>query len=102
MEVQHDNTISLTTEEVHKWCKPGQGANTCIWLTVGCNGFDCQYYLRPTGLQSRWHQGLTAAKRNGCDKVKALGLTIRSTEAPTLQDLLGGEDESWDRPRVAS
>jgi len=74
----HDDhkAIFLTREEVLELCKPGQGENTCIWLAVGANGFECLYYNRRgitlTGetLEGRWKQGLTVAKRNGCDKVR--------------------------------
>lgn len=70
-------TIHLTKEEVFELCKPGEGANTCIWLVVSGEGFECLYYNRSEGrnlmgetLEERWKAGLTVAKRDGCEKVK--------------------------------
>lgn len=90
MKIIKDNTILLNKDEALKLCKPGEGDNTCIWLMVGSQGFCCHYYHRPTGLVSRWNQGLTVAKRNGCEEVKKLGLEIKYVEAPTLEDVLKG------------
>lgn len=65
-----------THEEVKELCRPGQGADTCIWLMMGADGWFCGYYNRQgislTGetLEDRWQKGLTVAKRDGCDKVK--------------------------------
>ena len=66
----------LSTEEVKTLCRPGEGANTCIWL-VASKGFECLYYNRQavslTGetLDERWRKGLTVAKRDGCDEIRA-------------------------------
>lgn len=70
--------FSLTIEEVKKLCRPGAGADTCIWLVVGREGFECLCFNRDavslTGerLDERWRKGLTVAKRDGCDVVRAL------------------------------
>ena len=70
--------FSLTTDEVKKLCRPGEGADTCIWLVVGGEGFECLYYNRRavslTGeiLEDRWKKGLTVAKRDGCGVIRAL------------------------------
>jgi len=69
--------FSLDTEEVKRLCRPGAGEDTCIWLVVGKGGFECLYYNREavslTGerLAERWRKGLTVAKRDGCDEIKA-------------------------------
>jgi hypothetical protein len=61
--------IFLTKEEVMEYCKPGEGANTCVWLMCEINGFECACKCRPAALVDRWIKGETNAKRNGCDKV---------------------------------
>jgi len=67
----------LDIEEVKRLCRPGQGADTCIWLVAGKDGFECLYYNRQavslTGerLDERWKKGLTVAKRDGCDEIRA-------------------------------
>ena len=94
MKTKEDNVISLDKDEVIDLCKPGEGDNTCIWLMVGSGGFECCYYSRPTGLVSRWNQGLTTAKRNGCDVVRKLDLDVKYTEATTLEEEINGEYNS--------
>lgn len=70
--------IELDREEVKKLCQPGAGEDTCIWLVVGGRGFECLYFNRRavslTGeiLEERWKKGLTVAKRDGCDVIRAL------------------------------
>lgn len=70
-------TIILNIEEVKRFCRPGTGADTCIWLVVGPYGFECLYFNRDEGrnlvgetLEERWKKGLTVAKRDGCEEVK--------------------------------
>jgi len=71
-------TIFQTDEEALEICRPGAGADTCIWLMMGQKGWECCYHDRRgvslTGetLEERWKKGLTVAKRDGCDKVKSL------------------------------
>jgi hypothetical protein len=72
----HEGRIfDLTTEEVRRLCRPGAGADTCIWLVAG-SGFQCLYYNRRvpslTGdiLEDRWRAGKTVAKRDGCDEIR--------------------------------
>lgn len=62
--------IRLTGEEAKEFCKPGTGADTCIWLVVDTKGICCTFYNKPYVLVTRWEDGLTVAKRDGCDKVK--------------------------------
>ena len=68
--------IYPTAEEVIELCKPGQGADTCIWLMMGADGWFCAYHNRQhvnlvgESLESRWRRGATVAKRDGCEKVK--------------------------------
>lgn len=70
--------ILLDSEEVKRLCRPGAGADTCIWLVVGADGFECLYYSRDvpnlTGqtLKERWQKGLTVAKRDGCDEISKI------------------------------
>ena len=64
----HTNII-LTPEEVRHLCTPGEGADTCIWLVCGANGFECSCFHRNHSLSDRWRKGKTVAKRDGCDFV---------------------------------
>lgn len=68
--------IYLTGEEVKRLCKPGQGADTCIWLMVGKDGFECGYHNRHPSLVERWQKGLTVAKRDGCDEIRFLSVEL--------------------------
>ncbi|MBA7627599.1 hypothetical protein ES703_35066 [subsurface metagenome] len=69
--------IHLDNEEFLRLCRPGAGADTCIWVVAGKGGFDCLFYNRRvpsiTGeiLEDRWKAGLTVAKRDGCEEVRA-------------------------------
>jgi len=72
--------IQLDRGEVETLCRPGAGADTCIWLVVGADGFECLYFNRAEGrnligetLEERWKAGKTVAKRDGCEKVKQFG-----------------------------
>ncbi len=61
--------IILSKEEMMEHCKIGKGGDTCIWVLIG-KEFKCSYYHKPISLLDRFRQGLTVAKRDGCDKVK--------------------------------
>ena len=87
MRVGEGAVIFLERDEVTKLCRPGEGDDTCIWLVVGSDGFECRYYNRPTGLVSRWQQELTVAKRDGCSEVRKLGYEIGFSMAVTLVDM---------------
>ena len=62
--------IFLSSDEVREYCKPGEGADTCVWLVAGLKGFECVAKNKILSLLDRWEKGLTVAKRDGCDKVK--------------------------------
>ena len=79
--------IRLTPEEMAQLCTPGKGVNTCIWLVVGRDGFECSYFHRNPSLIRRLENGKTVAKRDGCDFVKAidpseLGAGMHELEVP--------------------
>jgi len=83
VEKQEDYTaILLENEEVIRRCWPGSGSDTCVWLVVGGDGFECFYYNREvpnlTGetLGDRWRRGVTGAKRDGCEEAKKLVLNV--------------------------
>ena len=70
--------ILLDKEEVKRLCRPGAGADTCIWLVMGQDGFECLYFNRAEGrnlegetLEERWKAGRTVAKRDGCEEIRA-------------------------------
>ena len=93
MEIQTDEKkteILITGQELKEHCLPGEGDNTCIWAMSGEKGFECAYFNRPTALFERWAMGETMAKRDGCERVKALDYKIRYVEAHTLADILEG------------
>jgi len=60
-----------TKEEVKELCRPGQGADTCIWLIMGNFVLECCCNHRPPYIVERWIKGETTAKRDGCDKVNS-------------------------------
>jgi len=64
----HTN-ITLDPEEMKHLCTPGKESDTCIWLVLSPNGFECTCLNRPPSLASRWAAGNTIAKRDGCDFV---------------------------------
>jgi hypothetical protein len=72
--IPHDFTtnIILKPEEMEYLCKPGEGANTCIWLVLGSEGFECTCLNKPTSLYENWRAGKTVAKRDGCEFVKSI------------------------------
>lgn len=59
-----------TAEEIRELCRPGAGADTCVWLVAGPDGMECTCLNKPYLLSKRHSDGLTVAKRDGCDKVK--------------------------------
>lgn len=81
IEERDKNTaIFLDKEEVMRLCRPGAGADTCIWLVAGADGFECLYYNRGVPnllgetLEQRWRRGGTVAKRDGCDEIRKIEL----------------------------
>jgi hypothetical protein len=62
--------IFLNDQEAMTFCKPGKMADTCVWLLLGEQGFECCYYHKHPSLLERWEKGLTSAKRDGCERVK--------------------------------
>lgn len=68
-------SIFPNDDEVRELCRPGAGAETCVWLMFS-RRWECCYYDRRginligESLEERWRKGLTVAKRDGCDKVK--------------------------------
>ena len=60
-----------TDAEVQRLCQPGQGAQTCVWLTMALDGWECCYFHRPAALVDRWMAGETTATRDGCAPLHA-------------------------------
>ena len=65
----HTN-IMLGAKEMKHLCTPSKEADTCVWLVLGPDGFECTCLNRPPSLLNRWRAGNTVAKRDGCDFVK--------------------------------
>lgn len=59
-----------TDVEVKRLCTPGKGADTCIWLLMSGNGWECAYNNKPAPLMERWRNNETNAKRDGCEPIK--------------------------------
>ena len=74
--------FALDIAEVKRLCRPGAGADTCIWLVAGVDGFECLYYNRQAvnlvgeSLEDRWKKGLTVAKRDGMAAMRLNSMTI--------------------------
>ncbi len=70
--------ISLEKEEMMRLCRPGAGPDTCIWLVVGNDGFECLFFCRDVpnllgeALRERWESGKTVAKRDGCPEIESM------------------------------
>ena len=61
--------IYQTDSEVKELCCPGNGADTCSWLLMGPNGWECCCLNKPYDLLDRHMKGQLTAMRDGCDKV---------------------------------
>ena len=59
-----------TDAEVKARCRPGAGADTCVWLMMGSQGWECGTFNRHPTLLDRWMKGQTNAKRDGCPEVQ--------------------------------
>jgi hypothetical protein len=78
--------LALDRETALQRCRLGQGADCCVWLLTGEEGFECSYYERHPELVRRWVAGLTTAKRNGCREVASMGYSTMS-EGEVLHSL---------------
>ena len=59
------NACLLTKEQVFEWCRPGSD-NTCAFLTVGGDGFECcKFSSLAAGLLNRIGKNAIRAKRIG-------------------------------------
>lgn len=83
-------TVFLDDDEVRIRCRPGRGADTCILLCVGGEGFECMFFNHAAGtsltgekLKDRWERGETVAKRWGCDELRALQASLEG-EKPII------------------
>ena len=75
--------IYPTEEEVKEICKPGAGADTCSWLMMGMDGWQCCCLHAPQTIIDRREKGEMVAMRNGCEKVNnfsPIGQTKREVE----------------------
>jgi hypothetical protein len=75
-----------TKDEVEKLCKPGCGADTCVWLTLGRNGMECMNFNREILLE-RVRSGSMKAKREGCKEINKFNISVQ-TEREVTFDLL--------------
>lgn len=71
--------LPISKEDAINICKLGQGADCCVWLVTGTEGFECLYNRKSEGrnlvgetLEELWKRGLTVAKRDGCERMKTL------------------------------
>ena len=61
--------LHLTSDEVKEFCTPGKGADTCAWLLIGSNGWECCCLHKPKILIERFKNKKMVALRDGCEKV---------------------------------
>ena len=68
---EYHTEIFPTTEEAKSICKIGQGAETCIFLTMSGDGWECHAHNRMPimSLIERSERGATSAQRQGCTRV---------------------------------
>ena len=64
--------IFLSSDEAKELCKPGAGAETCSWLLVGWNGWECCCLHKLSVLVDLHEKGTMSAMRDGCDAVRDL------------------------------
>ena len=89
-------TLWPNTEEVKRLCKIGEGAETCILLLVGPDGFECHAKNKMLiwSLIERARRGETNAQREGCEEVdnwSPLGMEFGEVD---ITDMLIGKAES--------
>ena len=85
--------ICPTDEEIKEkeLCNIGAGPDTCIWLVVSPDGFECTCLNKPHYLVERLEKGLTTAKKDGCDFVNNLD----------IQEMgFGTHEVSWSKDTV--
>ena len=66
--------IYLHDDEVKNLCRPGKGKDTCSWLVIGANGWECCCLHKPHELLDRHQKKEMSALRNGCPEVKNINL----------------------------
>ena len=84
---EYRTEIFPTTEEAKSICKIGQGVETCIFLTISGDGWECHAHNRMPimSLIERSERGETSAQRQGCERVlmwSALGGEAGEQEIP--------------------
>ena len=58
--------MKLDKDDIQTQCKIGQGADTCIWIAMGADGFECLFHERPQMILNA-RPGMTA-QRDGCER----------------------------------
>lgn len=69
-----------TEEEVESLCKPGRGADTCSWLVVNADGFECTYNHKPYALLKRHEEKSMVALRDGCTWMRSFDNFVCGTQ----------------------
>ena len=70
--ISKEGTVILPTKgEVEELCKLDAGPDRCVWCISSAKGYECMYHNRPPVLVSKFKNGDTVGKRDGCDKVKS-------------------------------
>lgn len=78
--------IYLEDEEVKQLCRPGAGADTCLFLLMGPDGFECSFYNQGPlrDLLQRARRGETGARREGCSEIGVAEAAIQSDRAEVV------------------
>jgi len=88
-----ETRIFLNGDEIRaeSLCNIGKGSDTCIWLVVSGDGFECTCLHKSPYLVKRFEAGETTAKKDGCEFVANLRVQELGEGEHTLNPL---EDKS--------
>ena len=68
---EYSCSVRPTDEDTHTECKIGQGADTCIFITMSGQGWECVrlHWQQNLQLTARADAGTMMSQKRGCDRV---------------------------------
>ena len=90
MSMQEVFIVIESQEEVYAHCKPGAGTDTCKYLVMSPDGFQCEFQNISFLMKLEQRERPMIAQRDGCDRVNTW-----FNNFPFNIDSLGTE---WDVP----